>query len=401
LDDDDFEEAKPKKTPVVRKPTPAPAVKKESEVAKTAIKQEPVNNFFGKSSAASEETPVASSSVQKKQQSIVDMMKSKPAAKPIPVKEEAMSEDEAPAKTGKRGNGRSRKIVSDDDDDDEGDDDDVEMEDVEVAPRAPSSRARAARAKRPVIVDDESEFEDEDEDDFLPASPRKMTKSLQADSKAASKKTAGTTPKARAGAEPSAAKTAVKKMFSLSNDDGEDMDEEVEEGKEDKEDRVSGPDESGSDRESGSGRSSMSRTAMPPAIVDEDDDSMFSITAPSKVSQVKKRSVLQSRVPKSGSASSGGGGSGLESSLSGSGGGTSFVTEVCLPMSFSTSVTSTGAVAGAKTLNAGSSGPAKAPKAVASSLLADLEDVSNIVSRPKMGRTTSKRPVYVDISDEE
>lgn len=484
LDDDDFEDKKPK-VPVVKKA--APAVKKESEVVKTAIKQEPISSFFSKPAAATTApsvTSAASSSVQKKQQSIMDMMKAKPVV-PFkePVKSEAISEDDTPVKaSSKRGNGRPKKIISDDEDEDDygashgvsdNDDGDVAMKDVEVAPREPSSRApRAARAKRPAIVDDNSDF-DMDEDDFVPvsrkpivpASPRKMTKSSQPDIAPATKTTKepepsepvessadeGYTPKsfasntkgkitykarsrvmrsdsededanmdaagvaddldeddddeddykesipkkrttstkkaapakaAPAKAAPvksapsagrSTAKAAVKKMFSLSNDDDEDM--------EDPNEVLSGPDEATSDLENGSVGSSGSRTVIPPAIADEDDDSMFSIMAPSKVSQVKKRAVVQSR----------GGGSASPGSSHG--------TEVYPPSSFSTSVTSTGAVAGAKTLNSASSGPAKAPKAVASSLLADLEDVSNIVSRPKTGRATSKKPTYVDISD--
>ncbi|KAG0208879.1 DNA topoisomerase 2 [Mortierella sp. GBA30] len=496
-DDDDFEDKKSKKAPAVKKATPA--VKKEKEPSppeiKTEVKQESISNFFKKDSgqSSSSSSSTSSNTMQHKQQSIRDMMKSKP--KVSDVKDEPQSSDEAPIKMEKKPTKARSKRITPDEVDDEDDfvvsrkrngnesDDDVEMDPIVVVPRVTSSRApRTARAKRPVVVDQDSDFED-DEDDFLPATitnkanapstPRKMAKSIEpeikeeessvaplessedegyqpkkskskaAKGKATYKSRARTIaedsededatmespdddaypagdedvddddaddyvePKAKKQVAKSTAKksntmpttgrgsatSAVKKMFSLSNGDL-DMDMEIDAKDENNSGDVSGPDD-----EEPKKAFSLTSTTIPPAIVDDDDDSMFSITAPSKVTQVKKRSTLQKSGGGGSSGSGGGGGASGGSSgqsvakISPSPGG-----PVTSTSSSFTGDSSLAAVAGAKTLP--SSAPGKAIGA-SSQLLSELDDVSMIVNRTGRPRATSKKPKYVDISDDD
>ncbi|KAF9115505.1 DNA topoisomerase 2 [Mortierella sp. AM989] len=255
-------------------------------------------------------------------------------------------------------------------------------------------------------------IDDDDEDEYVePKAKRAAGRGAIATSKPSSK----STPAGR-----SSAVSAAKKMFSLSNDDN-DEDVDMANGDADLDDVNNNNDyESGLDEEQqGNGKSKSTSvvgrsSSVPVAIVDDDDDSMFSITAPSKVTQVKKRAVVTSRLPKSsnmsGNSASLSGGSGSTSTDSNatistgaggsSNGGLSISGESSLLSSSSTSLTSTGAVAGAKTLSSSSTAPTKA-LAATSQLLADLDDVSMIVTRPSKVRSTAKKPKYVDISDDD
>ncbi|KAG0365746.1 DNA topoisomerase [Gamsiella multidivaricata] len=523
LDDDDFEDTKPKKAPVVKKAVTSTAKKESSPPEiKAEVKQESISRFIKNDSASTASSATKSTtSAPKKQQSILDMMKVKQASngttsnsKTDIIKDEPGSADEKSTRPQKATKARSRKKILDsdgDDDDDEdfgssakrggrGDDDeDVDMDDIVVEPRGLSTRVpRAARAKRPVIVDQDSD-EDDEQDDFLPSpkkptgstfTPRKMTKSVEPEETAkvavaavaptsddvsegegyrpkatsyASKpkgkatyksrtrtiasdsegdddedteldtgavddddeddyveeKPKGKKLSSRAAPVPkpsksapghSAAVSAAKKVFSLS-DDGDDVDMgdgvvDGDFGTPDGTDRDigSGPDEPEFKSKKPSAGATIPASVVPPVIVDEDDDSMFSISAPSKVSQLKKRPTLPSRKSSGmgGSSSSltGASGSGDGGVGHGGGGSLSGVGGEGSSSSLATSMTSTGAVAGAKTLNSSSSAP---PKALAAStqLLADLDDVSMIVSRPTKARSVTKKPKYVDISDDD
>ncbi|KAF9905433.1 DNA topoisomerase 2 [Linnemannia zychae] len=560
-DDDDFEDAKPKRAVPAKKA--APAVKKEpmQPQIKTEIKAEPkISSFFSKPSASpatTSSTPTSTSSEPKKQQSIFDMMKKKDSDK----SPESSSSNGA-SKEAKASNGRSKKIILNSDDDDneddfvmprggkrgkgsDDDDDDIEMEDVEVAPREPSSRApRAARGKRTVVVDKYSEEED-DSDDFLPPTPkkpsrtisssRKMSKSVEPEelfkakasakaeldslneddddepdrsrakgrtAAAASSGSAGrsSTYKARAktimsdsadddtaeqdvfaedmamdnneddeddydpeattkkkkaapakapkvdkanrsdevAASLTAAASAAKKMFSLSagGDTDASMDEVSGQGNDDSEQDDYSPSK---------GKKLVSGYAgkeFPPALVDDaDEDLMFNITAPSKVTQVKKRAPSGStgRSSKSGSMAtddgeggleqqaassvltpgsttlssattgaasvnpkkSGGGGGGSGASGGGSVGNGAKHSSSASSLN-STSVTSTGAVASKKILDSLSSKtPSKVLSSMGSGLLSDLDDVSLLVSHSARARAATKKPKYVDISDDD
>ncbi|KAF9333109.1 DNA topoisomerase 2, partial [Linnemannia elongata] len=233
---------------------------------------------------------------------------------------------------GKRGKG------SDDDDED------VEMEDLEVAPRERSTRApRAARAKRTVIVDEDSSAEDSD--DLLPAvskkpsrsisSSRKLSKSFEPEE--AYKAEASTTSdlngldedddepvksKAKSNTKGKSSSTYKSKARTIMSDSEDDADEDIfaesmvvdndDDDEDDYEpemfslsaggdedvsmDEVNGQgdDDSGRDDYSPSkGKKLVHGNAakeFPPALVDDaDEDLMFNITAPSKVTQAKKR----------------------------------------------------------------------------------------------------------------
>ncbi|KAK3845306.1 MAG: DNA topoisomerase [Linnemannia gamsii] len=562
-DDDDFEDAKPKRVAPVKKA--APVVKKEptQPQVKPEVKAEPkISSFFAKpatsATAASASTP--SSSAPKKQQSIFEMM-TKDSDKSSA---SASSSSSGTSKEPKKSNGRSKKIILDSDNSDNEDDfvvprggkrakgsddedDDVEMEDVEVAPREPSSRARAARIKRTAIVDDFS-GEDEDEDDFLPvaskrsslgmSSSRKMSKSIEPeelfkakaspkvdldgldgddddepvrnrargkaataaisaskgrtstiksrgrtimsdsedddadqdvfeedmildnddddeddyDPEAAQKKkkaAPGKTPKAEkvdkanrsneVAASLTAAATAAKKMFSLSSggDDDVSMDEVSEPGNDD-----SDQDDYSPSKEKKLVRGYAGKEFPPALVNDADEDLMFNITAPSKVTQVKKRApTTTGRSSKSGSMVTDDGEGGLEqqadssvavpgsttsSSASanaasvnpkksggggGGGGGGGSVgngakhssSTSSLTSTNATSATSTGAVASKKILDSLSSkkAPSKVLSSMGSGLLSDLDDVSLLVSHSAMKRAATKKPKYVDISDDD
>ncbi|KAG0028757.1 DNA topoisomerase 2 [Podila clonocystis] len=438
-DDDDFDD-KPKKP--VSKPAP-----KKPEVD---VKDEPMEDV--------KPEPVASkpkpTSAPKKQQSIMEMMKN---AKSKAVKDKPESNDDKPSKP----QARSKKVISDDDDDGVDDDafgvNDEDESDSVVAPREPSSRApRAARAKRAVIVDDFSDFED-DEDSFLP-SPKKPVsakwpksvvpekekkepvkepvkekanekkapvvkqeseadasdasdedeevyvpkpsssrskgkatytskRSILTDSepedvdmeggfkddkegdesdeygapkKTKTKKASSSSASASASASVSASASAspahktssavarTKKIFSLSGDDDSDHDNRSTNNNDADMDIGDKFTDEHAKMLNGNG------SVIPPAIVDDDDDSMFAISAPSKVSQAKKRVVAQGRLNKSASHSE-----------------------------LAKSAATGGSVS----------------QASASSLLADLDDVSMIVNRPGRAKVTAKKPKYVDISD--
>ncbi|KAF9943264.1 DNA topoisomerase 2 [Mortierella alpina] len=261
---------------------------------------------------------------------------------------------------------------------------------------------------------DQNDSDDDNEDDYVEPKPKSHAPKATAKRSASSAKPANGR---------SSATSAVKKMFSLSNDDDGDIDDNVDDLDEDadgqQEDQNkdhgdrSGPDDDDEDdnESSSAGKKvfSLSSPKIPPAIVDDDDDSMFSITAPSKVTQVKKRTPLpQSRPLKSGGGGSGGGSGGGGGGGGGGIGGASGPSSakvspspgglVASSSSSFTGDSSLGAVAGAKTLS--SSAPAKAIAAT-SQLLAELDDVSVLVSRAGRPRATSKKPKYVDISDDD
>ncbi|KAG0265402.1 DNA topoisomerase 2 [Mortierella polycephala] len=218
-----------------------------------------------------------------------------------------------------------------------------------------------------------AEEQDDEEDDYVEAKVKKQS----------ARPTPAVTKASKPARGRSTAAAAAKKMFSLSNDGDED-DEDVDM------DDMSAPDTQEADRDDGSGSEDMdtsnasclssvevpARRKIPPAIVDDDDDSMFSISAPSKVAQVKKRPTLTQKTSKSSGAGASGSSFGGESSKIN---------------------TSSGALAGAKTLNSSSS----KVMAATSQLLAELDDVPMIVNRASKPRSMSRKPKYVDISDDD
>ncbi|KAG0015996.1 DNA topoisomerase 2 [Entomortierella chlamydospora] len=279
------------------------------------------------------------------------------------------------------------------------------------------SHARTIASDSDVDLDEDpdtpgADNDDDDEDEYVEPKAKKVTARAAATTTKPSSKSASTGR--------SSAVSAAKKMFSLSNDDEEDID--MIDGGIDLADTNDNDDhDSGLDEEQQANNKGVSTAAtghsssVPAAIIDDDDDSMFSITVPSKVTQVKKRAVVPSRLPKSSSVNGGSvglsGGSGSTntgSSVASSastgtglnGGQSASAGESSLLSSSSTSLTSTGAVAGAKTLSSSSTAPTKA-LTMKSQLLASLDDVSIIVPRPSKVRSTSKKPKYVDISDDD
>ncbi|KAG0298167.1 DNA topoisomerase 2 [Dissophora globulifera] len=292
---------------------------------------------------------------------------------------------------------------------------------VRVSASKPQGKATYKSRARTIASDSDADDSDNDnnkdqdddvdEDEYTEPKPKAKKAGGRAAAKPAVKPDAGR----------SAAVKAAKKMFSLSGDDdgdvdmqGVDMDLNVESGPDDVDEEVATTTPPPSAKSKNSSKSSSpssslgGRSTIPPAIVDDDDDSMFSITAPSKVSQVKKRPTISSRSSSTtglggggGGGGSGGGGGGGGSDVSGgASGGSVSVGGGESSSSLSTSLTSTGAVAGAKTLDSSSSAPTKA-LAATSQLLAELDDVSMIVTRPSKARATAKKPMYVDISDDE
>ncbi|KAG0342768.1 DNA topoisomerase 2 [Podila humilis] len=463
-DDADFEDAKPKKTPVKQ----TTAVKKEQAMVEVKDESMDVDKVKSEpsSSARLGSKPSASTSVApKKQQSIFDMLKAKAGSTKSALKDEPECDDEKSSKTAAlkfKGNARSKKAISDSEDDDEAFRKHSDEDAAAVAPRERSLRApRAARAKRLAVVDDFSDSDDDNVDTILPSPKKTVTnasrklfkddtsdgdvivKSKEADdiesdmdegevyipksmsSRSVTKGKATYKSKARtilndseeedvemngsgqytAGADgnddssdeyeapkksngngktgkkmtlsivpPPKALTAVqrsKKMFSLSGDEDSNVDQDVN-NKDDKgddgesegrnkptktENGGGGRVESGDDESGEEDRSVVSKSKkILAALVESDDDMMFAINAPSKVSQAKKRVVgsQQGRLGKSASHS--------ELAKSASAGGSAY-------------------------------------QATASSLLADLDNVSMMVNRPSRAKVTTKKPKYVDISD--
>ncbi|KAI1319072.1 DNA topoisomerase 2 [Mortierella claussenii] len=288
-----------------------------------------------------------------------------------------------------------------------------------ITPSKPKGKATYKSRARTILSEDEEDSaeddmaapveNDDDEDEYMEPRAKKAA------TRVAAPKAAKPTKPVNNGR--SAAVSAAKKMFSLTNDDEDNNASHGDDsgdidmaaggpGGQNDADFESGPEDDDLSRNPSESKptATASRSIIPPAIVDDDDDSMFSISAPSKVSQVKKRAAMPSRTPSTASLTGGtGSGSAANSSGAGSsshgsnGGGAGEAS------SFSTSLTSTGAVAGAKTLSSSSSAPPKALAAAlaTSQLLADLDDVSMIVSRPSKSRSTAKKPMYVDISDDD
>ncbi|KAF9155958.1 DNA topoisomerase 2 [Linnemannia schmuckeri] len=240
-----------------------------------------------------------------------------------------------------------------------------------------------------------------------------------------------------------AAASAAKKMFSLSAGGDEDVSMDEVDG--------NGDDDSGRDDYSPSkGKKLVHGYAgkeFPPALVDDaDEDLMFNITAPSKVTQAKKRGPTSTgRSNKSGNLATEDGEGGLEQhhsaaaspgasttmtsssadaaaanlkKLGGGGGGGSSggggggeisgnglkqsSSSSSLTSTSATSATSTGAVAGKKILDSLSSKqPSKVLSSIGSNLFTDLDDVSLLVSRTARERAAVKKPKYVDISDDD
>ncbi|KAG0090216.1 DNA topoisomerase 2 [Podila epicladia] len=447
-DDDDFED-KPKK----------PVFKPTAKKPEVDVKDEPMEDVTPELVASK----LKPSTAPKKQQSIMEMMKNAKAKAAKDEFESDDNKPSKPKPTAKpKPKARAKKMISDDDDDGMDDmafgASDEDESDAVVAPRESSSRApRAARAKRAVIVDEFSDFED-DEDSFLP-SPKKpvisrLPKSLEPEKekkepvtepmkeKAKEKKIAVVKQESKDDAsdasdedeevyipKPSSSRSKGKATYTskrtiLTDSEPEDIDMEGElkdDKKSEESDEYEAPKKtknkkaSSSSSASASGSASASASAsaspahktssavartkkifslsgdddsdhdnrntnsndadvdtrdksideyskmsngggsvIPPAIVDVDDDSMFAISAPSKVSQAKKRVVAQGRLNKSASHSE-----------------------------LAKSAATGGSVS----------------QASASSLLADLDDVSMIVNRPGRAKVTAKKPKYVDISD--
>ncbi|KAF9141358.1 DNA topoisomerase 2 [Mortierella sp. GBA39] len=280
---------------------------------------------------------------------------------------------------------------------------------------------------------------DDDEDDY---EPEVQKKKKAAPAKALRPEKANRSEDVAASL--TAAASAAKKMFSLSAGGDEDVSMDEVNG--------DGDDDSGGDDYSPSKGKKLvhgyAGKAFPPALVDDaDEDLMFNITAPSKVTQAKKRApATTGRSSKSGSlatedgeggleqhhsasASPGasttktsssaaaaaanlkkygsGGGSG-DGSNGGGGGGSSgnglkqSSSSSSLISTSATSATSTGAVAGKKILDSLSSKqPSKVLSSIGSNLFTDLDDVSLLVSRTARQRATVKKPKYIDISDED
>ncbi|KAF9430265.1 DNA topoisomerase 2 [Podila epigama] len=255
-----------------------------------------------------------------------------------------------------------------------------ESEDEVYVPKATASRGKGKatyKSRARTIASDSEDLEgreedrdegkeDEDSDSDEYQAPSKASKS-KVTAKKATTKNQSSTP---APAKPLSVIARTKKMFSLMNDEDGDGEDEDRSGEEKTEKKKSTKD-SENDVEMASGEDekvtkSNGKKVAALKVVDSDDDSMFAISAPSKVGQVKKR------VPNTTTTSSTSGG--MSAGRLGKFGGSH--SELGKSASVGTTVPSAGSM-----------------------LLADLEDVSLMMNRPGRAKATDKKPKYVDISD--
>ncbi|KAF9585044.1 DNA topoisomerase 2 [Lunasporangiospora selenospora] len=289
-------------------------------------------------------------------------------------------------------------------------------EDEDILPRvraAPKPKAKYSRARTIAsdseggddpsagdaddVYDDEDDEDDgendDDEDDYVEA---KKGKKKAAPEKKAPARKAQTKSESNSGTrtKPVSATVAAKKLFSLTADEEADSHDEPMEVETPTEDT---PLNKGDDEESiveeamdtsfgdSNAAAEISSGSISTATGKDhdDDDAMFSIMVPSKASVVKKRVPVPARSTKD----VGGGGGSMAGGGSGS-------------LSSSTSATSTGALAGAKTLDSTATQPPKAMSA-SSLLLAELTDKSLLSSGNQKRSATKKKMKYVDISDDD
>ncbi|KAF9935286.1 DNA topoisomerase 2 [Linnemannia zychae] len=260
------------------------------------------------------------------------------------------------------------------------------------------------------FADDAIVDNDDDEDDYDPEATKKKKSSAQTKAPKATNKSNRSDEMI---ASLTAAATAAKKMFSLST--GADEDISMDEVDVPVEDDVSDRD----DYSPSKGKKLVhSGKEFPPALVDDkDEELMFNITAPSKVTQIKKR------VPNSTGRSSKSGSIAMEDDVGGVEQLAAASPDTATPTSTIAAATalkkvgggggnsgggsggsggSTGVSASKKILDSlGPKAPSKVLSSMGSSLLSDLDDVSLLVSRTARGRAATKKPKYVDISDDD